>query len=71
MIEAVKGLSGVMGVRQEEDRLVMDVIDPSTVNPDIVRELVRQGGRVKFVSEVRRSLEDVYLRILGEDNEAR
>lgn len=71
MIEAVKGLSGVMGVRQEEDRLVMDVIDPSTVNPDIVRELVRQGGRVKFVSEVRRSLEDVYLSILGEDNEAR
>jgi ABC-2 type transport system ATP-binding protein len=71
MIEAVKGLSGVMGVRQEEDRLVMDVIDPSTVNPDIVRELVRQGGRVKFGSEGRRSREDVYLRILGEDNEAR
>ena len=65
MIEAVRGLSGVTGVRQVDDQLLIDVTDPSSVNPDIVRELVRQGGQISYVSELRRSLEDVYLRILG------
>lgn len=66
MIEAVRGLSGVKGVRQVEDQLMIDVTDPSSVNPDIVRELVRNGGQIRYVSELRRSLEDVYLRILGD-----
>ncbi len=65
MISGVRGLSGVTDVRQEGDQLFVDVTDPASVNPDIVRELVRQGGQVESVNELKRSLEDVYLRLLG------
>jgi len=65
MISGVRGLSGVTGVQQDGDHLLVDVTDPASVNPDIVRELVRQGGQVESVNELKRSLEDVYLRLLG------
>ncbi len=66
MVTAVRGLSGVTDVRQADRQLLVDVTDPASVNPDIVRELVRQGGQVEAMSELRRSLEDVYLRLLGD-----
>ncbi|NLT37043.1 MAG: ABC transporter ATP-binding protein [Methanomassiliicoccus sp.] len=65
MISGLRSLSGVTNVVQEGDHLMIDVTDPASVNPDIVRELVHQGGQVQSVNELKRSLEDVYLRLLG------
>jgi ABC-2 type transport system ATP-binding protein len=65
MINAVRGLSGVTGVSQHENRLLIEVVDPESVNPDIVRELLKMGGEVEYVNELKRGLEDVYLKLLG------
>jgi ABC-2 type transport system ATP-binding protein len=48
-----------------EDKLLIDVLDPVATNPDIVRALIQQGAQIEFVNELKRTLEDVYLRLLG------
>jgi ABC-2 type transport system ATP-binding protein len=65
MIAAVRELSGVTGVREFEGKLLIDVTDPNSVNPEIVRALMKNGGEITFVNELKRGLEDVYLRLLG------
>jgi ABC-2 type transport system ATP-binding protein len=65
MIEAVRSVNGVMGVKQLDNKLLIDVADPVTTNPSIIAAVVRVGGEVEFVNELKRSLEDVYVRLLG------
>jgi len=38
--------------------------DPEAHNPDIIRALVAQGVDIRFVGELRHSLEDVYLQLV-------
>ncbi len=49
-----------------EDRLIVELSDPETENPVLVRRLVELGVQVQFVREHIRSLEDLYLDLLGE-----
>lgn len=65
MITAAKAVDGVMEVKQVENKLLIDVADPSSANPQIISSLVRNGGEVEFVNELKRTLEDVYVRLLG------
>jgi len=39
--------------------------DPEANNPALIRTLVGAGADVQFVGELRRSLEDVYLQLVG------
>ena len=64
--EAVSGLSVVAGVEEEGDRLIIDVEDPDRSCADIVNAIVRAGGRIRSVGELRHSMEDVYLKLIGE-----
>jgi ABC-2 type transport system ATP-binding protein len=52
-----------------DGRLVVGVEDPETDNPELVRRLVEIGAKVQFVSELRVSLEDMYLDLM-EANDA-
>jgi ABC-2 type transport system ATP-binding protein len=45
--------------------LVVDLTDPLAQNPVIVRALVEAGADLRFVGELRRSLEEVYLSLVG------
>ena len=65
MMAAVRDLSGVTGIRDFEGKLLIDVTDPETTNPEIVKALLRNGGDITYVNELKRGLEDVYLRLLG------
>jgi ABC-2 type transport system ATP-binding protein len=65
MIEAVRTVSGVTGVKQVDNKLLIDVVDPVTANPGIVQAVVRSGGEIEFVNELKRTLEDVYIKLLG------
>lgn len=65
MVDAVRTLDGVMGVKQLDNKLLIDVVDPTTSNPAIIQALVRNGGEVEFVNELKRTLEDVYVKLLG------
>ena len=65
MADSVRGLPGVTGVKEEGSALLVDVSSPDEANPAIVSALAKQGGEVLAVGELRRGLEDVYLKLLG------
>jgi ABC-2 type transport system ATP-binding protein len=46
--------------------LTVNLRDPVAENPAVVRVLVDQGAEVRYVTEVRHSLEDVYLNLMHE-----
>lgn len=62
----IRSLSGVSEVNAVDQKLVVRMDDPETVNPQILRQLVQAGADVLFVGELRHSMEEVYLQILQE-----
>ncbi|HUG55766.1 MAG TPA: ABC transporter ATP-binding protein [Candidatus Limnocylindrales bacterium] len=65
--EDLARVSAVDGVREahlENGSIVVSSADPLRLNPAIVRTLVDGGAEVAFVTERKRSLEDVYLHIV-------
>jgi ABC-2 type transport system ATP-binding protein len=66
------GLPGVDGWRQDGARdYVLAVSDPTLAAPAVTRALVKAGADVLSIGESRHSLEDVYLELINEDEEAR
>jgi ABC-2 type transport system ATP-binding protein len=62
--ESVRHLQFVREVKVVENKLVINLDEPETRNPEIVRALVKAGADVQFVGELRHSLEDVYLQLV-------
>ena len=60
---------GGQGGGEESYRLIIGLDDPALRNPTIVQALVTQGAQIRFVNELRHSLEDVYLSLLRESQE--
>jgi ABC-2 type transport system ATP-binding protein len=54
----------VSSARMVDGKLLAVVEDPEANNPAIVRALVAAGAEIRFVGELRQSLEDVYLRLV-------
>jgi len=52
----------------DDKRLILGLDNPEETNPIIVKALVAAGLDVQFVSEVRHSLEDVYLSLINDEN---
>jgi ABC-2 type transport system ATP-binding protein len=46
-------------------KLVISLHDPAAQNPAIVAALAAHGAQIQFVNELRHSLEDVYLSLMG------
>ncbi len=71
-LEALQGLDFVRESQAIADKLVLALDDPDAQNPRVVRRLVEAGAEIRFVGELRPSLEDVYLRLVRrtEENEA-
>ena len=59
----------VDAVEAIDDRLVVSLDDPEAQNPALVTALVNAGAQVQFVGEIRKSLEDVYLHLVSNDDE--
>jgi ABC-2 type transport system ATP-binding protein len=64
----LKNFEFVKNVEIEDNRLVVAMDDPEAGNPSIVKALVEAGAQVQFVSELRHSLEEVYLSLVGSGN---
>jgi ABC-2 type transport system ATP-binding protein len=64
MAGIVRAVSGVSDVQAVGDKLVVTLDDPDAHNPDIIRALVSAGADIRFVGELRRPLEDVYLHLV-------
>ena len=69
-VEGVKALSGVKDVQVVEQKLLVGMDDPESVNPRIIRWLVTAGADILFVGELRHSLEEVYIQTIQETGEA-
>jgi ABC-2 type transport system ATP-binding protein len=67
---AVAGLPPVKEVEARENKLIVALDDPETHNPALIRALVEAGAPLQFVGELRHSLEDIYLQLVDEEEEA-
>ncbi|MCD1293399.1 multidrug ABC transporter ATP-binding protein [Methanocella sp. CWC-04] len=67
--DAISGMNTVKGFEAHENNLVIEVEDPEIDNADIINRIVLAGGRIQFVSELRHSLEDVYIKLVGDSCE--
>jgi ABC-2 type transport system ATP-binding protein len=63
-------IQGVLKVAVQGDGICFTVDDPVARAPEVVRRIVNAGAEVVQVYDSRRSLEDVYLRIVGGDGNA-
>lgn len=68
MAQMLKRFDFVKGVEVQSDKLIVGLDNPEEGNPQIVKALVEAGAEVQFVSEVRHSLEDVYLSLINNGN---
>lgn len=72
-LDSVRAIPGVTSVDQNGARLVVGLNDPELTNPEIVRSLVSNGADIRFIGEMRQSLEQVYLELVhgaGEERQA-
>jgi ABC-2 type transport system ATP-binding protein len=53
-------------VRTNENKLILDIDTPEKDNPEVVRTIVKAGGNIQYVTELRSTLEDVYLKLIKE-----
>ncbi len=54
----------VRSVEIKDNKLVVGLDDPERNNPELIRALVDAGADIQFVGELRRSLEEIYLRLV-------
>jgi ABC-2 type transport system ATP-binding protein len=70
LLARVRALPFVKEAQRVDQKLVLGLDDPETHNPVVVRLLVEAGADVQFVGELRHSLEDVYLSLVGSAEES-
>jgi ABC-2 type transport system ATP-binding protein len=66
ILAAIEKLNVVKTVRTSDSKLILEVNNPEQDNPEIVRAIVALGGNIQFVTELRSTLEDVYLKMVRE-----
>jgi ABC-2 type transport system ATP-binding protein len=67
-IEVVSQIPFVKDPNSLDNKLVVSLAEPEEQNPILVRALVDAGAEIQFVGELRRSLEDVYLDLVKNEN---
>jgi len=68
LADLIKRFTFIKSAQIGENRLLLGLDNPEESNPLIVKALVEAGVDVQFVSEVRHSLEDVYLSLINHGN---
>lgn len=67
--EVVKKVPFVQKMREEGSQLILELTDSERNRPELVKTIVETGGRVIGVSEKQYPLEEVYLRLIHEENQ--
>jgi ABC-2 type transport system ATP-binding protein len=62
----VEKLGSIKNVRVRDNTLILDMDDPEKDNPEVVKAIVGAGGSIQYVTELRSTLEDVYLKLIRE-----
>lgn len=66
VLAAVKKLFFVKNARASDNKLILEIDNPEKDNPELVRSIVGAGGNIQYVTELRSTLEDVYLKLIRE-----
>jgi len=66
LLASIEKLHTVKDARAVDNQLILDMDEPERDNPEVVRTIVEAGGRVQYVTELRSTLEDVYLKMIKE-----
>ena len=66
VLAAVKNLGAVKNAKASDNKLILDIDDPETTDPEVVRAIVEAGGNIQYVTELRSTLEEVYLKLIRE-----
>jgi ABC-2 type transport system ATP-binding protein len=66
ILAAVKQLPTIKNVKVSDNKLILDIDNPEQDNPTVVRAIVQAGGNIQYVTELRSTLEDVYLKLIRE-----
>jgi ABC-2 type transport system ATP-binding protein len=66
VLAAAKGVDAVKNARVSDNKLILDIDEPEQINPQVVRAIVEAGGNIQYVTELRSTLEDVYLKLIRE-----
>jgi len=69
-IEEALNLPFITKTEWIDGRLLVSLSDPDTENPILIRKLVELGADVQFVSELKVSLEDLYLDLMEGNHES-
>lgn len=69
IVQRLSGFQFVQQVQIVDNKLLVTLDRPEEQNPVLVRALVEAGADIQFVGELRRTLEDVYLRLVGKTGE--
>lgn len=59
-------LPAVQSAKVIDERLLIATEDPDRENPKLIRALVEADFEIRFVGELRHSLEDIYLQLIGQ-----
>ena len=65
IVDLLRRFGFVKSVERSDGGLRVGLDDPEASNPVIVKAMVEAGAEVQFVTEVRHSLEDVYLSLIN------
>ena len=63
-IDLVTNIAGAGNVEAVDNKLVISLQDPEASNPEIIKALVIAGAQLRFVGEIRHSLEQIYLEMV-------
>ncbi len=66
VLTALKNLSEVKNTKTLDNKLILEMDNPERDNPDVVRTIVKAGGNIQYVTELKSTLEDVYLKLVKE-----
>jgi ABC-2 type transport system ATP-binding protein len=66
VLATVKKLAFIKNVRASDNKLILEIDNPEKDNPELVRSIVGVGGNIQYVTELRSTLEDVYLKLIRE-----
>jgi len=69
--DMLRGLPFVREVEALENKLIISLANPEQDNPEIVRQLVGAGAAIRFIGELKHSLEQVYLEMLHQTGQGR
>lgn len=64
----VAKLPFIQDARILDGKLLVTLDNPDEQNPEIIRTLVRSGADIQFVGELRHSLEDVYMKLVKDND---